>query len=309
MTEWAYIRGQYVPLEEATISIKTHGFLYGTSIFEGIRGYWSPTQKTTFLFRAKEHMARMLNNAPLLLLDSPLDLDGMMGVIQSLIQRNNYQKDAYIQPRLYKSSQFIPPYIDNLETDFCCYTQAFGQYLDTSKGIKVCVSSWRRLGDNSITPRGKIGGAYVNSCLSASEAHLNGFDDAIVLNENGYVAEGSAMNFFMIKGGRLVTSCTTDGILEGITRNSILEMSQKELGLTIEVRNIQRSELYDCQEAFFCGTAAQIVPIASVDHRPIGQGGVGPITLQLKELYDQIVQGHVPAYEHWLTPVPAAATV
>ncbi|MCA9799514.1 MAG: branched-chain amino acid transaminase [Cyanobacteria bacterium HKST-UBA04] len=308
-TEWAYLRGEFVPLPEATISIKTHGFLYGTSVFEGIRGYWSDDKETTYLFRAREHFERMLRNAKLLMLDSPLDLEGMVATTTELIQRNNYRKDAYIQPRLYKSGQFIPPYIDGVETDYCCYTQAFGKYLDASKGIKVCVSSWRRLSDNSLTPRGKIGGAYVNSCLSSSEAHLNGFDDAIVLGEDGYIAEGSAMNLFMVKHNTLITPTTTDGILEGITRGTFIELAQQELGIEVCARRIQRSELYDCDELFFTGTAAQMVPIASVDHRTVGSGtgDVGPISQKLKDLYERIVKGNHPAYEHWLTPVPALA--
>lgn len=307
--EYAYFQGQYVPIEEAMVNIKTSAFLYGLSLFEGIRGYWDEKTQTTYLFRAKEHFVRMLKNAPILYLDTTLDSDQLIEITTELVKLNNYQSDLYMQPRLYKSGLKIPPYLDNVETDYCCFMVPFGAYLDTEKGLRVRVSSWRRMSDNMIPPRGKISGAYVNSALAATEAHVDGYDDAIMLTAEGHVAEGSGMNFFMVRDGVLITTRPSDDILEGITRDSILRLAQERLNIPVEVRQIDRSELYIADEAFFCGTAAQVASIATIDNRPIGSGKIGPITRQIQTLYDDVVHGRVPEYSHWLTAISHAPAV
>lgn len=305
MAPIAYFQGNYVPEDQANVNIKTHAFLYGTSVFEGIRGYWNPEEETVYLFRGKEHFERMLQSAKLLFLDGGLTLDDMMEICSQLVVRNNFQSDVYIQPRLYKSGLIVPPKLDNVETGFCCFIQPFGDYLDTQKGLKVCVSNWRRVSDNAIPPRGKIGGAYVNTGLVMAEAHMNGFDDGILLTEAGHVSEGSGMNLFLIKNGALITPRATDNILEGITRDSIMQIAKQELGIPVEERQVHRSELYMADEAFFTGTAAQVAPIASIDLRPIGNGKPGELTMKLQALYMAIAKGKHSQYHHWLTPVKA----
>lgn len=303
MTGIAYIRGQYVPEDQATINIRTHAFLYGTSLFEGIRGYWNESHEAIYLFRAREHFERLLKNANLIFLESPLDLDGLMEVSCELVKKNAYRSNVYIQPRLYKSGFVMPPRLEDIESDICYFMLPMGDYLDTEKGLNVCVSSWRRISDNAIPPRGKISGAYVNSGLAMAEAHMNGFDDCILLSESGYVSEGSGMNLFMVRNGVLITPSATENILEGITRGSVIELAQNELGLRVEERAIQRTELYVADEVFFTGTAAQIAHVSKIDHRPIGSEKAGPITQQLQTLYDDVVHGNVPKYSHWLTEV------
>lgn len=307
MTAVAYFQGKYVPEDQANINIKTHAFLYGTSIFEGIRGYWDPESKSVYLFRVAEHFERMLQSAKLLFMDVNLTVEAMVDICRELVSRNAFQSDVYLQPRLYKSGLRIPPNLEGVETDFCCFIQAFGAYLDTNKGLNVCVSSWRRVSDNAIPPRGKIGGAYVNTGLVMAEAHLNGFDDGIVLTESGHVAEGSGMNLFLVKNGKLITSRTTDNILEGITRGSIIELAENELGLEVESRLINRTELYMSDEAFFTGTAAQVAPITRIDQRPVGSGESGEITIKLQQLYMDVAKGKHTKYRHWLTDVKSHA--
>lgn len=303
MSTVAYFKDKYVPEQEANINIKTHAFLYGTSVFEGIRGYWNPDTETTYLFRAKEHFERMLQSIRLIFMETSMSVDDLVEICCQLVIRNDFRKDVYLQPRFYKSGLIVPPQLDNVETDFCCFALPFGNYVDIDKGLKICVSSWRRVSDNAIPPRGKIGGAYVNTGLVMAEAHLNGFDDGILLTEEGHVSEGSGMNIFIVKNNILITSRTTDNILEGITRASIIEIAEKELGLKTETRLINRTELYLADEAFFTGTAAQVAPIASIDQRLVGNGKVGPITHQLQTLYMDIARGLYPEYQNWITAV------
>lgn len=307
MTRLAYFQGQYIPEDQANVNIKTHAFLYGTSIFEGIRGYWDPETESIYLFRAKEHFERMLQSIKLLFMETTLSIEDLVEICCQLVIQNDFQSDVYLQPRFYKSGLIVPPKLDGVETDYCCFAQPFGNYLDTERGLNVCVSNWRRISDNAIPPRGKIGGAYVNTGLVMAEAHMNGFDDGILLTEDGHVSEGSGMNLFLVKDGKLITPRTTDNILEGITRASIIELAQKELGLTVESRLVNRTELYLADEAFFTGTAAQVAPIGKIDQRPIGTGKMGPITQQLQTLYMAVAKGQRPDYQHWLTPVKAHA--
>lgn len=303
LTTIAYFQGDYVPEDQANVNIKTHAFLYGTSVFEGIRGYWNPDKNAVFLFRGIEHFERMLLSAKLLFMDTQLTAEQMMEICCQLVLRNQFESDVYIQPRFYKSGLIVPPKLDAVDTDFCCFAQTFGAYLDTNKGLKVCISSWRRVSDNAIPPRGKIGGAYVNTGLVMAEAHLNGFDDGILLTEDGHVSEGSGMNVFLVKNGKLLTPRTTDNILEGITRASIIEIAQKELGMEVEARLINRTELYLADEVFFTGTAAQVAPVTSIDQRTIGNGQIGSVTQKLQSLYMDIAKGKNPKYMHWLTEV------
>jgi branched-chain amino acid aminotransferase len=178
-----------------------------------------------------------------------------------------------------------------------------GKYVDTESGLKVGFSSWRRIDDNMIPARAKVTGAYINSALAKTEAHHNGFDEAIFLNQNGHVSEGSAENLFLVRDGVLVTPMTTDNILEGITRASIVTLAEKELGLKVVSRSIDRTELYVADELFLCGTGAQIAWVKEIDHRRIGNGRKGEITAQLDKLYLEAVHGENPKYSSWLSPV------
>ncbi len=307
MTPIAYFKGQYVPEDQANINIKTHAFLYGTSVFEGIRGYWNEESQSIYLFRAQEHFERMLQSAKIVLLDPPLDLEGLMDTCRELVIRNGFRSDVYLQPRFYKSGHIVPPRLDDVSTDYCCFVLPFGAYLDLDKGLNVCVSSWRRVSDNAIPPRGKVGGAYVNTGLVMAEAHMNGFDDGILLTDEGNVSEGSGMNLFLYKDGKLITSRRTDCILEGITRASIIEIARNELGVETEERPVNRTELYLADEAFFTGTAAQVAPIASIDHRKLGNGKPGEFAMTLQKLYIDIAKGKHPKYHSWLTEVKLPA--
>lgn len=301
--EYAFLEGRIVPIEEAKIDIRTNALQYGTAIFEGIRGYWNKQRQKIYVFKMKDHYLRMLENCRILMIDPGYSLDELMSITLELLRKEDYREDVYIRPFAYVSSTSIGPKLIGYEHDFFLYTVPMGDYLDTSRAIKVCVSSWYRLSDNALPPRGKIAGSYVNSALQKTEALLNGFDEAIVLTSDGHVSEGSAMNLFMVKRGVLFTTPTTDEILEGITRRTVIQMAREDLSLEVVEREIDRTELYTADELFFTGTGAQISPIGEVDRRKIGQGEIGPITKQLSDPYFKVVRGEMEKYREWLTEV------
>jgi len=303
MPKFAYFEGKFVPFTEAKVSIMTHAFNYGTGVFEGIRAYWNEPQAQLFVVRLRDHYRRLLQSTKVLRMQLSLDAEQMSDLTVELLRREGYREDVYIRPLAYKANEVIGVRLHNLTDEFAVFATPFGKYIEQQEGAKVCFSSWRRNDDNAIPPRGKVTGAYVNSALIKSEAMLNGFDEAIVLNADGHVSEGSAENFFIVRGGKLVTTPVTANILEGITRQAIIDLAKVELGLDTVERQIDRSEVYIADEAFFCGTGVEVTPIGSVDHIQLGNGGIGPITRKIMDLYQKLVHGDEPKYRHWLTPV------
>jgi branched-chain amino acid aminotransferase len=302
----AYLRGEFLPLAKATLDIRTHAFLYGTSVFEGIRAYWVADQGQILVFRAQEHYARLERSCRILHLQCPISFERILELTGEILQKNQCQSDTYLRPIVYKSDRRIDPFLSTPDTqdDFCLFTVPLQQYIDTQKGLHLGISAWRRLDDNMMPARAKVSGAYVNSALAKTDAKLSGFDDAILLSEDGHVAEGSAMNLFLVRNGRLITPSVTSNILEGITRDTVIQLAKQELGLEVEGRSIDRTELYIANELFLCGTATEIAPVTKVDHRIIGNGKMGPLTQKLQALYQQVVRGKLPQYQHWLMPIP-----
>ncbi len=302
MTEYVLMDNEFVPAENAKISVKTHAFLYGTSVFEGIRAYWNEEENQLYIFRMKEHYERMHKSAKIMHMKPEFSVQEMCDKTLELLKKNAPKCDTYIRPTLYKSAETIGPKLTGPDS-FLVFTCPMGDYVDISKGLSICVSSWRRLDDNTIPPRAKIGGAYANTGLIKTEALHAGYDEALVLSNDGHVTEGSAMNFYLVENGKLITSPTTDNILVGITRDTVKEMAQKEFGLEVIERPIDRTELYIADEAFFCGTGAQVSPITKIDSRTLGDGEVGPITKKIQDLYFEIVKGKVAKYKEWCVPV------
>jgi branched-chain amino acid aminotransferase len=303
MAQYAYFGGKIVPIEEAKVSVMTHAFNYGTGVFEGIRAYWNEDQEQLYIFRAADHYRRLCDSVRILKIALPLSVDELVSVTGDLLKRCGFREDTYIRPLAYKSSQIVGVRLHNLEDGFTIFAVPFGKYVDKPEGAHCCVSSWRRNDDNAIPSRCKITGSYVNSALSKSEAVEDGYDEAIVLNQDGHVSEGSAENIFVARQGVLVTPPATDNILEGITRRVMLHLAQAELGVETAERSIDRSELYLCDECFLCGTGGEILPVTYIDRRPVGDGRIGPLTAQLQKLYFDIVRGKNPKYADWLTPV------
>ncbi|MCI0894653.1 MAG: branched-chain amino acid transaminase [Chloroflexi bacterium] len=299
----AFFRGQYVPLSEAKVSVMTHALHYGTGVFEGIRGNWNEEKGAIFIFRLREHFERLLRGCRLLMLDIPYSVDDLCEITVELVQRNRHQQDIYIRPLAYKSAELIANLkLQELDSDFTLITVPFGNYLG-SDALRCCTSSWRRVDDNMIPARLKISGIYVNSILAKTEATMAGFDEAIILNQDGHVCEGSGENIFVVSDGRLFTSSLEDNVLPGITRDTIIQIAQRELGLDVVERSIDRSELYLADEVFLTGTAAHLTPVVQLDNRNIADGKIGPISSKLQKLYFDIVVGRNPKYLHWCTAV------
>jgi branched-chain amino acid aminotransferase len=300
---WAFFRGEFVPLRDANINVMTHGFNYGTAVFEGIRAYWNADEEQLFALELVAHYARIRASAGLLMMEVRQSPEELAEITVELLRRDGLREDVYVRPIVYKSSETIGVRLHNLDSDVTIFAVPFGQYIDTEGGIRAQVSSWRRTDDNAIPARGKITGAYVNGALAKSEAQLNGFDEAIVLTADGHVSEGSAENLFIVKNGVLITPPVTDNILEGITRRRLIGIARDDLGIPTVERSIDRTELYGADEVFLCGTGAQISPVIEIDRRAIGSGRPGPVSRDLSRTYFDAVRGRNPAYRDWLTPV------
>ncbi|MBM4420568.1 MAG: branched-chain amino acid transaminase [Chloroflexi bacterium] len=299
---WAYFEGGYVPLAEARVSVMTHAFNYGTGCFEGIRAYWNAADSQLYALFLREHYERMLRSCKLLKIQLPHSAAELAEITLEVLRRCGYRSDVYVRPIAYKPDEIIGVRLHDLGNAFTVFAVPFGNYIDIEKGLKVGVSSWRRVDDNAIPARAKITGSYINAAFATTDAHDSGYDEAIVLTQDGHVSEGSAENLFMVRDGRLVTPAGTDNILEGITRGAVLSIARDE-GIPIEVRSIDRTELYICEELFLTGTGAQISPVTSVDHRAVGDGVTGPITAKIKDVYFRAVKGMLPRYRSWVTPV------
>ena len=297
-----YFNGQYMPMHDAHIGILTHALHYGTGVFEGIRAYWNAEEQEMFVVRPREHYVRWKQNGGILRIAVPQTADQLCEITAELARRNGFRSDLYIRPLAYKSAERIGVAMDDQDA-FFIVALPFGEYLHSENGLRAGVSSWRRIDDNAIPPRGKICGAYANSALASDEARRSGFDEAILMNESGHVTEGATCNLFMLRNGRLITPSVNENILEGITRDSIMELVRRELGLEIVERPIDRSELYVCDELFLTGTAVGVAPVTHVDHRPVGDGAIGAVTRGLRQLYMDAMHGRVPAYRKWLLPV------
>jgi branched-chain amino acid aminotransferase len=300
-TPYAYFQKQFVPLAEAKIGIMTHAFLYGTATFEGIRGNWNEDVRQTYIFRLQDHFRRLHKSCRILKIDLPYSVEELADLTVRLVEMCGYTEDVYIRPIAYKSAEVIGVRMHDLEDDFLVFVYPFGPYLDIEKGIRCMTSSWRRVEDVGIPARAKVNGLYVNSALAKTEAQENGYDEAIMLDMDGHVSEGSGENIFMVADGRLYTPPPTDNILMGITRDSVIRLAADELGIESVERGIDRSELYVADECFMTGTAAHVSPVVEVDRRPIGDGRVGPVTAQIQRLYFDVVRGKNSKYARWCT--------
>jgi branched-chain amino acid aminotransferase len=300
----AYFEGDFVALGDARVNIMTHAFMYGTAVFEGIRAYWNEDQGVLYGLKVREHMERIRRNAGMLLMTGLPPVDELVRIVVETVRRNGFREDVYIRPAFYKSSRAVGVRLHNLEHDLCVFSLPFGNYIDIDMGVRLMTSSWRRNADDALPARGKIVGGYVNMAFQKSEAELNGFDEALVLTNDGHASEASAANMFVVRDGVLITPTVTDDILEGVTRRAVFELADV-LGLPVEVRSISRSEIYIADEMFLCGTGVQMSPVIELDHRPVGAGKVGPITRRITDAYFDAGRGRDPRFASWLTPIPS----
>ncbi|HMO96899.1 MAG TPA: branched-chain amino acid transaminase [Tepidiformaceae bacterium] len=302
-TPYAYFQGNIVPLSEAKIGVMTHAFNYGTAVFEGIRGNWNQDDQATYLFRMREHFERLGQSAKILTMEMRDSVDRLCDIAVELVERSGFTEDVYLRPMVYLASEQLGVRLHNLASDTLIFLTPFPAYLPET--ARCHTSTWRRVQDTGIPPRAKVTGIYVNSALAKTEANLNGFDEAIMLNENGHVSEGSGENIFMVRDGKLITPTPADNVLEGITAKSVIELASNELGVELVQREIDRTELYIADEVFMTGTAAHLTPIVEIDRRTVGTGNPGPITSKLSDLFYDCIRGKSQKYGAWCTPARA----
>ncbi len=299
MPSYAYFQNRILPLEDANLNVMTNFMHYGTGVFEGIRGNWNVDHKQIYLFRLREHYQRMLNGCHLLGIDLPHTLDDLCRITVEVVAKCGFEEDVYVRPLAYKSSESLGVRLHNLDSDFLVFAFPWGPYLDTDRA-RCCVSSWRFPNE---VPRAKFTGLYVTNAAAKTEAVENGFDEAIMLTPDGYVAEGSGENLFLLINGKLATPPSSDGILVGITRDAVIKLARDELGIETVERHIDRVELYTADECFLTGTAAHITPVSEIDHRRIASGQIGEVTGKLQKLYQDVILSNNPKYSDWCTPV------
>jgi branched-chain amino acid aminotransferase len=304
-----YANGRFARYDESKVGLLTHALNFGTGCFEGIRGFWSPDHEELYLLSLREHYERLVDSARTILIKLPHTVDEMIDITVELVARNGFREDIYIRPFGYKADERIGVRLHDISDAFAIVTMPFDKYFHTDDGLACGVSSWRRVDDNTAPARSKINGTYINSALAKSDAVLSGFDEAIMLSQDGHVSEGSAVNLFMIRDGVLYTPDASQNILEGVTRRTVMTLAAKELGLDIVERAIDRSELYVADEIFLTGSAAGIQWVKSVDHRQVGTGKAGPVATKIIALYEQLVRGKLPQYANVLTKTYAGRHV
>jgi branched-chain amino acid aminotransferase len=289
---------------DVRLSPATHALNYGTGVFEGIRAYWSEERGTLQVLKMREHYERFERSCRLLRVDLTNTVDELCDITLEILRRNAPREDTYIRPLAYKAAQSVGV---NLKggSELSIFTVPMGNYVELT-GLKVCVSSWRRTPDNAIPARAKCTGSYVNTALAVDQAHRSGYDDAIFLTQDGQVSEASAANIFLVRKGEIVTPPVTADILEGITRDAVMELAEKELDLPVIEREVGRTELYVADEVFLSGTGFQIAPVVEVDDRPVGTGSIGPVAERLQELYFKAARGGWDEYADWTVAVEVA---
>jgi branched-chain amino acid aminotransferase len=302
--QWCYHGGELQKLGDVRLSPATHALNYGTGVFEGIRAYWSEERGTLQVLKLREHYERFEKSCRLLRLDLTHTVDELCDITLEILRRNAPREDTYIRPLAYKAAESVGVNLKG-RSELSIFTVPMGNYVELT-GLKVCVSSWRRTPDNAIPARAKCTGSYVNTALAVDQAQRAGYDDAIFLTQDGQVSEASAANIFLVRKGQLVTPPVTADILEGITRDAVMELAEKELGMPVLEREVGRTELYAADEVFLSGTGFQIAPVVAVDDRAIGTGNIGPVAERLQELYFKAARGGWDAYADWTVAIEVA---
>ena len=302
--DFVWMDGKIVPWDEARIHVSADAVLRGANVFEGVRAYWNQDERQLYIFRNAEHLRRLRQSAKIMRMAIPYDDATLTAAFIELIRRNRFTDSVHFRPVVYfdngEPSAWEP---QDIRTGVFVLAFSRPQAEAVSKGIHSCISSWRRNPDSSSPSRIKAAGNYHNSRLALVDARIKGFGLPIMLNDRGEIAESPSSCFMMVRDGVVITPPVTADILESITRDTLIELFRNELGVTVVEREIDRTEVYLADEAFFCGSGAEVVPIVSVDHYPVGDGSVGPLTGRIQRAYFEAAKGLMPQYRHWLTPV------
>jgi branched-chain amino acid aminotransferase len=303
LPELAFFRGRVMPYSEARLGLLTHALNYGTAVFGGLRAFWNEEEQELLVFRPLDHFKRFQDSARLLRMELSLTPRDLWAGLRDLLRKQGNRSDCYIRALAFYGDETLGVRLHGLTPEVSIVALPFGHFVPNDENAHACISSWQRISDNVLPARGKIAGGYVNSALAKSDAQLAGFDEALVLNDDGHVCEGSVENLFVSRGGVVVTPPVTQDILEGITRRTVVELLREELGVTVVERPIDRTEVYLADEVFLTGTGVQTVAVTRVDHRPIGTGRMGEITAKLRPLLANVVRGKDARRREWCAPV------
>ena len=301
---YAFLGGKQVPLSEAKVGVMTHALHYGTAVFEGVRGNWNEEHGKMYVFRLREHYERLLRGSSILKIELPYTVEDLIEITRELVERSGYREDVYIRPLAFKSAQLVANLkLHEVESDFTLMVQPFGAYIENDGAIRCQTSSWRRPEDTMMPTGVKLSGLYTTGILAKTEAVMAGFDEAIVMNHDGTVSEGTGENLFLVRDGVIHTPSETDNCLLGITRDCVIHLAREEFGIEVVERRMHRSELYLADEVFLTGTAAHLTAVGELDNRKIGSGVMGPVAQKLQDMYFDIVAGNNPKYKHWLEEI------
>jgi branched-chain amino acid aminotransferase len=302
--KYIWLNGDYVEWPEARIHVMTAAVLTGANVFEGLRAYADPDGRQVYVFRLEEHLDRLWQSMKVLRLTPPFSRAELAAACTAIVARNDFREDVQVRPTVYFGEGGIFAFTpDKIVTGAFVACTPKRCTLDDENGFACCVSAWRRIGDNVMPPRVKAGANYHQSRLVNMQAAVDGYDGAIILNDRDKVAEGPGACVLIVRQGRPILPPITAGVLESITRSTLIELFAKEMGLDALEREVDRTELYLADEVLFCGSAWEITPITSVDRYPVGDGKIGPVTRRIRQIYRDVVRGGVPKYTHWLTPV------
>ena len=298
-----WIGGKIVPVAEATVNVLSPTSQFGANVFEGIRCYWSEQDQQLYAFRLADHYKRLQNSIKILRFNSPYSTSDFQQGLIDVVKANGYREDIAVRQTVFvdgiggtwNSCEPINMFIAPIAKPF--------QKIQDKAGLRCQVSSWERISDRNLSPRAKVGANYINSRMAYLEAKENGYDTAIILNNQGRVSEGPGACFFMVRDNKLITPPPTASVLESITRDTIIRLAKELLGIETLERDIDRTELYICDEAFLCGSAMEITHITNIDGLAVGDGKLGKITQDLSNIYHQIITGQLSQYKEWLTPI------
>lgn len=303
-TSKVYFRDEFMDFKDANISIANTALLYGLAVFTGMRAHYNEETDKLFVFRPQDHYKRLYNGCKMTQMNEFIknySYDRFLSILKEILKTNNIKEDVYMRVSNMIDEVAIGPKFGKYKDTFYVYLYPLGNYVPTG-GMKCMTSSFRRVDDNAIAPRAKLNGSYVNTAFAKSEALDNGFDEAIVLDNNGHAVEGSAENLFIVRDGNLITPPVSDNILEGITRASVIQIA-KDMGIDVIERSIDRTEMYFADEVFLTGTGAKVSPVTQIDRIEVGNGQVGEISQKIQDIYFDIVKGKVEKYMNWVVEV------
>lgn len=297
-----WLNGRILRLQDATINVLAPTSQFGANVFEGIRCYWNEEKQQLYAFRLLEHYKRLKNSMKMFRMEDKYSVDELKQGLIDVVKANCYKEDIAVRQTVFIDG--FGSWMSKGPINMFIAPIPKGRTLNSSKpGMKCCVSSWERISDKNLSPKVKVGANYINSRMAQMEALENGYDSAIFMNNQGKISEGPGSCFFIIRDSTLITPPVTASILDSITRDTIIELAKGVLKIEVIERDIDRTELYICDEAFLCGSAMEVVPVLNIDGISVGKGNPGELTQTIRNMYLSVVSGVIEGYEKWLTPI------